>query len=413
VTSNGEQMSIGKDGQRLLPIILLSAAGFTVLTTEFIIVGLLPAVAMDLHVSIPQAGLLVTLFAFTVAVVGPPLTAHLSRFERKRLFVITMLLFALSNVLAATAPNFWVMAFARFIPALALPVFWSLASDTAVQIMGHEKAGKAVSMVGFGVVLATIFGIPIGTLISHAYGWRTAFGVIACLALGKALSLLWFLPKMTLEQEPVPVVRQMAILRNPTIMGHVLLSLLIFAGMFTAYTYLADTLERIGGFDGGMVGWILLGFGGVGLIGNWLGGRMVDWSPLGATILFAAPMALGIVILAPVVKIYGPMVVALTMWGIAQSALFTVCHARVMKAARATPAIGASLNISGCNIGIGLGAIIGGRVIDYFGLADVGLAAGIVIALAIAMGALLAFTMRTPARCVPKKANPCAAGCET
>ena len=395
----------GKSWQHLLPIMLLSAAGFTVLTTEFIIVGLLPAVAKDLHVSIPQAGLLVTLFAFTVAAVGPPLTAHLSQFERKRLFVIALLLFALSNALAATAQNFEVMAFARFIPAMALPVFWSLASDTAVQIMGHERAGKAISMVGFGVVLATIFGIPIGTLISHAYGWRTAFGILAVLALVKSLSLLVFLPKTALQKEPMSVAKQMSILRDPTVMGHVLLSMLLFAGMFTAYTYLADTLERIGGFDGGTVGWILLGFGGVGVIGNWLGGRMVDRSPLGATILFSAPMALGIVILAPVAKAYGPMVLALTIWGVAQSALFTICHARVMKAARAMPAIGASLNISGCNIGIGLGAIMGGWVIDHLGLSEIGLAAGIVILLAISMALLLIFITRPSASCSAKKSS--------
>jgi MFS transporter, DHA1 family, inner membrane transport protein len=172
--------------------------------------------------------------------------------------------------------------------------------------------------------------------------------------------------------------------------------------MFTGYTYLADTLERIGGFDGGIVGWILLGFGGMGLIGNWLGGRMVDWSPIGATVLFAVPMALGIVILAQVVKMYGPAIVALSVWGIAQSALFTICHARVMKATQATP-IGASLNISGCNIGIGLGAIIGGRVIDHFGLSHVGYAAGFVIALAVSLAALLAFMSKT--------SNPCPAGC--
>ena len=391
-----------KGGQRLLPIIWLSAAGFTVLTTEFIIVGLLPAVATDLGVSIPQAGLLVTLFAFSVALFGPPLTAHLAQFERKRLFVITLALFALSNALAAVSPNFWVMAFARFIPSLALPVFWSLASETAVQILGHEKAGKAISMVGFGVVLATIFGIPIGTLIAHAYGWRTAFAMLSVFALGKAVSLQLFLPRMTFPQEPVPILTQMAILRNPTIVGHVLLSLVIFAGMFTAYTYLADTLERIGGFDGAIVGWILLGFGGMGLIGNWLGGRMVDWSPIGATVLFAIPMALGILILVPVVKMYGPVIVALSVWGIAQSALFTICHARVMKATQATP-IGASLNISGCNIGIGLGAIIGGGVIDHFGLPDVGLAAGLVIALAVSLAVLLAFMTKTSAP----------AGCET
>jgi MFS transporter, DHA1 family, inner membrane transport protein len=396
-------MIAGKDGQRLLPIILLSAAGFTVLTTEFIIVGLLPAVATDLHVSIPQAGLLVTLFAFSVALFGPPLTAHLAHFERKLLFVITLSLFAVSNALAAVAPNFWVMAFARFIPSLALPVFWSLASETAVQIMGHEKAGKAISMVGYGVVLATIFGIPIGTLIAHAYGWRAAFAVLSLLALGKAVSLQLFLPGMRFQKEPVPVLTQMAILRDPRIVGHVLLSLAIFAGMFTAYTYLADTLERIGGFDGGVVGWILLGFGGMGLIGNWLGGRMVDWSPIGATVLFAVPMALGIVVLAPVVKMYGPVIVALSVWGIAQSALFTICHARVMKATQAT-SIGASLNISGCNIGIGLGAIIGGRVIDHFGLPHVGFAAGLVIALAVSLAAVLAFLSKTSA--------PCPAACE-
>jgi MFS transporter, DHA1 family, inner membrane transport protein len=404
-------MIAGKDGQRLLTIILLSAAGFTVLTTEFIIVGLLPAVATDLHVSIPQAGLLVTLFAFSVALFGPPLTAHLAQFERKRLFVVMLSLFAFSNALAAVAPNFWVMAFARLIPSLALPVFWSLASETAVQIMGHGKAGKAVSMVGFGVVLATIFGIPIGTLIAHAYGWRTAFTVLAFLALGKTLALQGFLPRMAFQRVPVPILTQMAILRNPTIVGHVLLSLTVFAGMFTGYTYLADTLERIGGFDGGMVGWILLGFGGMGLIGNWLGGRMVDWSPIGATVLFAVPMALGIVLLAPVVKMYGPVIVALSVWGTSQSALFTICHARVMKATHATP-IGASLNISGCNIGIGLGAIIGGRVIDHFGLSEVGFVAGLVIAIAVGLAVLLALLARTSATRIPEKATPCPAGCE-
>ncbi|RYD46607.1 MAG: MFS transporter, partial [Verrucomicrobiaceae bacterium] len=133
-----------RGGRSILPIVLLSAAGFTVLTTEFVIVGLLPAMARDLGVSVSRAGLLVTLFAFTVAVVGPPLTASLSRFERKRLFVSTLLLFALSNIIAAVAPNFGIMAFARFIPAVMLPVFWALASETAVAITGPERAGKAI-----------------------------------------------------------------------------------------------------------------------------------------------------------------------------------------------------------------------------------------------------------------------------
>ncbi|MCW1887235.1 MFS transporter [Luteolibacter flavescens] len=394
-------MTDSSRGERsILPIILLSAAGFTVLTTEFVIVGLLPAMARDLGVSVSRAGLLVTLFAFTVAVVGPPLTASFSRFERKRLFVTTLLLFALSNLLAATAPNFGIMAFARFIPAVMLPVFWALASETAVAITGPERAGKAISMVSFGIVAATIFGIPIGTLVADAFGWRIAFASLAVLSLIKAALLFFVLPVIEGKKESAPVTSQLGILRDPIVSGHVLLSLLVFAGMFTAYTYLADILERLGGFDGTTVGWILMGFGGVGMIGNWLGGRLVDRSPLGASIAFSAPIALAMILLVPVVKSYAMLALVLAVWGIAQAALFTVSHVRVMKSASANAALGASLNISGANMGIGLGAIIGGRVIDGFGLQHVGWAAAGVIGLSIA-AAFVLMTTRSPGVVAP------------
>lgn len=178
----------------LFPILLLSAAGFTVLTTEFVIVGLLPSIARDLNVSVSQAGLLVTLFAFTVAAFGPFLTAYCARFSRKRLFISILIMFAAANTVAALAPNIWVMAVARLIPALGLPVFWALASETAVDIVGPEFAGRAIEKIGFGIVCATVFGIPVGTLISDMFGWRTAFAVLAVIALAKALLLYLYLP---------------------------------------------------------------------------------------------------------------------------------------------------------------------------------------------------------------------------
>ena len=368
----------------LLPIFLLSAAGFTILTTEFVIIGLLPPMARDLHVSVSQAGLLVTLFAVTVAVVGPLLTARVAHYERKTLFVSVLLLFAFSNALAAVSPNVVVMGVARFIPALGLPVFWALASETGIRIIGPERAGKAVSMVGTGVVAATIFGIPIGTLISDRFGWRTAFSVIAVLALAKAIMLLVCMPRIQVPQERVPVWRQMRILREPRMLGHVLLSLLVFAGMFTAYTYLADILEKLGGFSGAAVGWILMGFGGVGLLGNWLGGRFVDRHPLRASVLFCVPLAVGLLLLIPFIKSPVGLALILAVWGICQAALFTVSHTRVMKAAESTPALGASLNISGANFGIALGALLGSRVIDLLGLARVSVAAAVIVVLAIA-----------------------------
>lgn len=283
----------------LLPILLLSAAGFTVLTTEFIIVGLLPAIARDLEVSVPQAGLLVTLFAFTVAALGPFLTAYFARFPRKPLFIAILLMFAFANTVAALAPNIWVMAFARLLPALGLPVFWALASETAVDIVGPEYAGRAIAKIGFGIVCATVFGIPVGTLISDAWGWRSAFGILAVVALAKALLLWVYLPATQVVKAHVTLRSQFGLLRSPLMMGHIVLSVLVFSGMFTAYTYLADILERLAGFDGNVVGWCLMGFGAVGLIGNSLGGRMVDRHPLIASMVFCAFLIGGMVALVP------------------------------------------------------------------------------------------------------------------
>lgn len=369
----------------LLPIMLLSAAGFTVLTTEFILVGLLPPLARDLGVSIPEAGLLVTLFAFAVAASGPFLTAYFSRFERKRLFVIVLLLFGLSNLAAALAPNIGVMALARLIPALGVPVFWALASETAVDLVGQERAGRAISIISFGVICATVLGVPIGTLVSDAYGWRVAFGALAAVAFGKAALLYFFLPSSRLERAHAPLAEQFRVLRDPLLIGHVLLSTLLFTGMFTAYTYLADLLERLAGFDGSWIGWTLMAFGAVGLIGNSIGGRLVDRNPIGASLLFSAPMALGLLAVVPAIGSTWGLILALTVWGVTQAALFIVSHVRVMKAAPGASAFAASLNISGANLGIGVGALVGGRVIDAIGVGALGYAAAAIVAVAIAL----------------------------
>ena len=383
----------------LLPILLLSAAGFTVLTTEFIIVGLLPAIARDLEVSVPQAGLLVTLFAFTVAALGPFLTAYFARFKRKPLFITILLMFAFANTLAALAPNIWVMGFARLLPALGLPVFWALASETAVDIVGPEYAGRAIAKIGFGIVCATVFGIPVGTLISDAWGWRSAFSILAVVALAKALLLWLYLPATHVVRANASLRSQLGMLRSPLVIGHIVLSVLVFSGMFTAYTYLADILERLAGFDGTLVGWCLMGFGAVGLIGNSLGGRMVDRHPLIASMVFSAFMIGALLALVPSIHSSLALAAALAIWGITQSALFLVSHVRLMKIAPQAPAFAASLNIAGGNLGIGLGAMVGGRVIDSYGLGSLGLAAAGFILLSIELALVLMSAKPRAAAC--------------
>ncbi|AZC19597.1 MFS transporter [Pseudomonas sp. CMR5c] len=383
----------------LFPILLLSAAGFTILTTEFVIVGLLPAIARDLQVSVSQAGLLVTLFAFTVAAFGPFLTAYFARFPRKQLFIIVLVLFGLSNTVAALAPNIWVMAFARLVPALGLPVFWALASETAVDIVGPDDAGRAISKIGFGIVCATVFGIPVGTLIADVFGWRSAFAILALVAFAKALLLFLYLPKTAVHDEQASLGSQFGILRNPLMLGHVLLSILVFSGMFTAYTYLADILERLAGFNGTLVGWCLMGFGAVGLIGNSLGGRVVDRHPLIASMVFCALMMGGMVALVPSIHSTLGLAAAMGVWGMTQAAMFLVSHVRMMKAAPQAPAFAASLNIAGANVGVGLGAIVGGRVIDTFGLGHLGFTAAGFILLSIFLAVLLMKVEAAPQAC--------------
>ncbi|XMM85269.1 MFS transporter [Stenotrophomonas maltophilia] len=254
-----------------VPVALLAVSAFVIVTTEFLIVGLLPALARDLGLGIARAGQLVTLFAFTVMLAGPPLTALLSHLDRRRLFVALLVLFAASNALAALALQPWLLALARILPALALPVFWGMASETAAQLAPAGQGGRAVARVYLGITAAMLFGIPLGTLAADAIGWRGSFWLLAALSLLMAAALACWMPDVAAAPRR-GLGAQARVLRQPRLLGHVLLSVLVFTAMFAAYTYLADVLERLMQVPAAQVGWWLMGFGAVGLLGNVLGG---------------------------------------------------------------------------------------------------------------------------------------------
>lgn len=366
-----------------LSIFILALAGFLVVTTEFLIVGLLPALSRDLGISISMAGQLVTLFAFTVMLFGPPLTAWLSNLDRKALFIAVLLVFALSNALAAVATNIWVLALARFIPALALPVFWGTASETAAELAGPGKAGQAVAKVYLGISAALLFGIPLGTIAANSIGWRSAFWILAALSLAIALAL-WRLMPAVARARRVDFRSQARLFREPFFLANVALSILVFTAMFTAYTYLADILEHIAGVAPANVGWWLMGFGAIGLIGNWLGGKAVDRAPLRATAIFAGLLALGMALGVPAAGNPVLFCAVLALWGIAYTGLFPICQVRVMKAATHSQALAGTANVSAANAGIGIGAMLGGVVIPWLGLKMVGyVAAGFALAAAL------------------------------
>jgi len=375
-----------------MAIAILALAGFVIVTTEFLIIGLLPSMARDLGISISDAGLLVTLFAFTVMLFGPPLTAMLSHLDRKKTFVAILIIFAASNALAAVSNNIWVLALARFIPALALPVFWGTASETAGMMAGPKQAGKAVARVYLGISAAMLFGIPLGTLFADAVGWRGAFWALTVLSLLMAV-LLWVVMPTIAPTAKVGLAKQAKILADPRFIINLLLSILLFTAMFTAYTYLADTLERIAMVPSAQVGWWLMGFGAVGLIGNNLGGRYVDSSPLGSTIVFALLLGVGMAASVPAAGSIPILGVVLVLWGVAHTALFPICQIRVMQTAPKAQALAGTLNVSAANAGIGLGSVIGGLTIEQLGLSAVGFVAAAIALLAI-VTALIAIQMK-------------------
>ncbi|BCJ07631.1 hypothetical protein PRtIB026_A26710 [Pseudomonas sp. RtIB026] len=240
------------------------------------------------------------------------------------LFISILLLFAAFNALSALAPNVWVLALARFLAALALPVYWGTASESA--------------------------------------------GLCLLVAL-----LMWaWLPPLPKVPARVAGERQTVILKDRRFIAHVLLSALVFTAMFTAYTYLAEILEQLAAVPANAVGWWLMGFGLVGMLGNALAGRIVDRSPLRATLLLLAMLALGMGLVTPVIGNPLLLVGALALWGIAYTALFPVCQVRVMRAGAKAQALAGTLNVSAANAGIAAGAALGGAAIQGLGLAALG-----------------------------------------
>ncbi|RYF60987.1 MAG: MFS transporter, partial [Comamonadaceae bacterium] len=286
-----------------------------------------------------------------------------------------------------------VLAIARFLPALALPVFWGTASETAAQLAGPQHAGRAVSRVYLGISAAMLFGIPLGTLAADGVGWRGAFWMLAALALLIAIAMQWAMPALR-KPARLRLSEQASIVRDPFFLGNVALSVLVFTAMFTAYTYLADILERVAGVAPQYVGWWLMGFGAVGLIGNWLGGKWVDQYPLKTTAAFGVLLAAGMALTVALAQSTTLLVIALALWGIANTALYPICQIRVMKAATHAQALAGTINVSAANAGIAFGAMLGGISVQTWGPASAGYAAAACALLAVAVTPLVARTRR-------------------
>nr|WP_049827329.1 MFS transporter [Paenibacillus maysiensis] len=342
---------------------MLMISAFAIGTTEFVIMGILPEVAGDLHISIRKAGSLVSIYALGVAIGGPLLTILTVRLPRKILLLALMALFVAANVLSANAPSYTVMMIARILSSFTHGTVFGVGSVIAAKLVSPDKRASAIAMMFIGVTLANILGVPLGTFIGQAYGWRAPFWVVSLLGIFSLVALAIFIPKLNNEQPP-NFRQELSVLRNPQVLLTLLMTVFGFGGVFVVFTYISPLLTEITGFQESTVTLLLLLFG-VGLtLGNIVGGKLSDRKLLPSLvgILILLTMVLGLFTFTS----HSPWATVITIfvWGFAAFGTVPGFQMRVLDKAKFAPNLASALNIGAFNLGGALGAWLGGMVLE-------------------------------------------------
>lgn len=356
-----------------LALLALTLGAYAIGTTEFVIVGLIPTIAADLGVSLPSAGLLVSLYALGVAVGAPVLTALTGRVPRKTLLVALMVLFTLGNVIAWMAPGYGSLIVARVLTGLAHGVFFSIGSIIATSVVPKEKAASAIAIMFTGLTVALVTGVPLGTFIGQHLGWRATFLAVAALGVIALIGSLLFVPRNLQRSEPATFGQQLSVLAQPRLLLVYAITALGYGGTFLSFTYLASILQDVSGFSANAVSGVLLVYGVSVAIGNLWGGRLADRrGPIPALTLIFALLAAVLFVLT--FTAYNTWLVLLTVLALGAVAFGNVPGLQVYvvkQAQRFAPQaadVASGLNIAAFNVGIAFGASLGGLVVDHLGL---------------------------------------------
>jgi DHA1 family inner membrane transport protein len=373
-------------------LITLALAVFVSVTTEFLPTGLLPDMARQFKVSESQIGLLVTIFAATVVVSATPLSILTRNYSRKILVVIVLLVIAFGAVLAAVAPTYEILVGARIIGGLAHGLFWAVVGAYAGHLVPKHQLGRAVAITAGGGTAAFVLGVPLGTAVGHALGWRLAFAFMAGLILILCAFVLRFLPavdhRVTLATGEIALpMRKDRSLVGVIVICVLILVLIIAQNIF--YTYIAPYLIDVVGFSEDFVPALLLVFGGAGAIGLVLAGIVANRYPRAGLVVAFVLVALSIAMLAVFHESQLTVVIAFVIWGVSFGGGPAMLQTRMLHTASARIRDTAiALQTTAFNAAIGGGALIGGILLDSFGItvlpfADVAvLVVGIVLLIA-------------------------------
>jgi predicted MFS family arabinose efflux permease len=353
-------------------LLTLAGAIFVSVTSEFLPTGLLPEMAADLNVGLSTAGYLVTIFAGTVVVATTPLAALTRRYSRKGLVVVVLLVIALANVLAALAPTYAVLVGARILGGLAHGLFWAVVAAYSAHLVPKHQLGRAVAITAGGGSAAFVLGVPVGTALGHALGWRTAFIIIAVVVVLLALAVIKFLPPVNHHVPLATGEIRIPVTKDKSFTGVLLICLVILivlTGQNTFYTYIAPWLTEVAGFPGDSVAFLLFLFGGAGVLGLVLAGIASDRFPKrGFAAAMLAVMA-SVLVLAWVSTNAVVVVTAFVIWGVAFGGVPAMLQTRMLRTASfRVRDLAAALQTTAFNVGIGGGALLGGLLLEGVGI---------------------------------------------
>lgn len=371
-----------------LALLALTISAFAIGTTEFVIVGLVPTIAEQMGISLPSAGLLVSIYALGVAIGAPVLTALTARLPRKQLLILLMALFTAGNLLAWLAPGYNTLVVARLLTGLAHGVFFSIGSTIATGLVAREKAASAIAIMFGGLTVALVTGVPLGTFIGQHFGWRETFLAVAALGVIALIASMLLIPKAIPMQPVAGLKAQLSVLTHPRLLMIYAITALGYGGVFTAFTFLAPMMQSLAGFSPSAVSFILLGYGVAVAIGNIWGGKLADKQGAvpALTLIFAALAVLLLIFQFTVSIHYAALVTVLVMGIFAFGNVPGLQVYVVQKAGEYTPGavdVASGLNIAAFNVGIALGSIVGGQTVEHYGLASTPWIGAVIVAVAL------------------------------
>ncbi|WP_448638949.1 MFS transporter [Geodermatophilus sp. URMC 63] len=360
-------------GRLPLVVYVLAVGTFLMLTTEFVVAGLLPEIAGDLQVSVAQAGLLITVFAVGMVVGAPTMALLTRRVPRRTTLVLALVVFAVGHLVVAVGSSFALLLAARFVTAVATGAFWAVASIAATRAAGPGSSSRALGLVGGGGMLANALGVPLGAFAGQLSTWRGPFWALAALALAAVPLIARHMQRDDDEQQPVPVTlrSELGAMRSGRLWLVLAACATTAGGVISVYSFVSPLLTERAGLAPSWVPLVLVGFGVGSLVGIIYGGRLGDAWPHTTTIAVPASTTVVLVALCLLSAHPVPTVLLVVLLGLLGFSANPVLQALAVRLAGVAPTLGVAMAVAAFNLGAAIGSGIAGSALDS-GLGAIG-----------------------------------------